>query len=41
MTKLAILGAMEEEIEPLLAYFEHVQVVEFANNTYYEVQHKG
>ena len=40
MTKLAIMGAMEEEIEPLLAHFENVQVVEFAKNTYYEVQYK-
>jgi adenosylhomocysteine/aminodeoxyfutalosine nucleosidase len=41
MTKLAIMGAMEEEIEPLLAYFDNVQTVEFANNRYYEVQYKG
>lgn len=41
MTKLAIMGAMEEEIEPLLAYFDKVNVVEFANNKYYEVNYKG
>ncbi|MFA7084479.1 MAG: 5'-methylthioadenosine/adenosylhomocysteine nucleosidase [Arcobacteraceae bacterium] len=41
MTKLAIMGAMQEEIEPLLAYFEEVQAVEFANNTFYEVQYNG
>jgi adenosylhomocysteine/aminodeoxyfutalosine nucleosidase len=41
MTKLAIMGAMEEEIEPLLAHFEKVNVVEFANNKYYEVSHNG
>jgi adenosylhomocysteine/aminodeoxyfutalosine nucleosidase len=41
MTKLAIMGAMEEEIEPLLAHFENIQVVEFANNKYYEVQYNG
>jgi adenosylhomocysteine/aminodeoxyfutalosine nucleosidase len=41
MTKLAIMGAMEEEIEPLLSHFENVQVVEFANNKYYEVQYNG
>jgi len=41
MTKLAIMGAMEEEIEPLLAYFENVNVVEFANNKYYEVSYNG
>ena len=41
MTKLAIMGAMEEEIEPLLAHFEKVNVVEFANNKYYEVSYNG
>ena len=41
MTKLAIMGAMEEEIEPLLAHFENVNVVEFANNKYYEVLYNG
>lgn len=41
MTKLAIMGAMEEEIEPLLAYFENVKTVEFANNTYYQLQYNG
>lgn len=41
MTKLAIMGAMEEEIEPLLAHFENVKVNEFANNKYYEVNYNG
>ncbi len=41
MTKLAIMGAMEEEIEPLLKYFDKVNVVEFANNKYYEVSYEG
>ena len=41
MTKLAIMGAMEEEIEPLLAHFDNVNFVEFANNKYYEVNYKG
>ncbi|NQY52223.1 MAG: 5'-methylthioadenosine/adenosylhomocysteine nucleosidase [Campylobacteraceae bacterium] len=41
MTKLAIMGAMEEEIEPLLAHFDKVNKVDYANNTYYEVNHKG
>ena len=41
MTKLAIMGAMEEEIEPLLSHFTNVNVVEFANNKYYEVNYKG
>lgn len=41
MTKLAIMGAMEEEIEPLLAHFEDVKVTDFANNKYYEVRYNG
>ena len=41
MTKLAIMGAMEEEIEPLLAYFDKVNVVEYANNKFYEVNLSG
>jgi adenosylhomocysteine/aminodeoxyfutalosine nucleosidase len=41
MTKLAIMGAMEEEIEPLLAHFENVNVVEYANNKFYEVNYNG
>ena len=41
MTKLAIMGAMEEEIEPLLAHFENVKVTEFAKNKYYELTHNG
>ncbi|WP_121627870.1 5'-methylthioadenosine/adenosylhomocysteine nucleosidase [Poseidonibacter antarcticus] len=41
MTKLAIMGAMEEEIEPLLSHFKDVNIVEFANNKYYEVSYNG
>ena len=41
MKKLAIMGAMEEEIEPLLSHFDSVNVVDFANNKYYEVNYKG
>lgn len=41
MKKLAIMGAMEEEIEPLLAYFDDVKVTEFAKNKYYEVTYNG
>jgi len=36
MTKLAIMGAMEEEITPLLSYFTDIKKNEYANNTYYE-----
>jgi len=39
MTKLAIMGAMEEEIIPLLSKFTDVKKIEFASNTYYEVKH--
>ena len=41
MKKLAIMGAMEEEIEPLLAHFENVKVTEFAKNKYYELTYNG
>jgi len=41
MKKLAIMGAMEEEIEPLLAYFDDVKVTDFAKNRYYEVTYNG
>ena len=36
MTKLAIMGAMEEEITPLLTYFTDIKKNDYANNTYYE-----
>jgi len=38
MTRLAIMGAMEEEIAPLLEYFTDINVVEYANNKYYEAK---
>ncbi|WP_320034683.1 5'-methylthioadenosine/adenosylhomocysteine nucleosidase [Halarcobacter sp.] len=41
MKKLAIMGAMEEEIEPLLAHFDNVKVTDFAKNKYYEVTYNG
>ena len=41
MTKLAIMGAMQEEIEPFLAHFKDVNVVEYANNKFYEVSYNG
>ncbi len=41
MKKLAIMGAMQEEIEPLLAHFENIKVSEFADNKYYEVNYNG
>ena len=39
--KLAIMGAMQEEIEPLLEYFENVKITEYANNKYYETSYGG
>ncbi len=39
MTRLAIMGAMEEEITPLLEYFTDVKTIEFANNKYYEAKY--
>ena len=38
MTKLAIMGAMEEEITPLLSNFTDIKKNEFANNIYYEAK---
>jgi len=39
MTKLAIMGAMEEEIIPLLSYLSDVKEVSYASNTYYEAKY--
>jgi adenosylhomocysteine/aminodeoxyfutalosine nucleosidase len=39
MKKLAIMGAMEEEITPLLEYFTDINKVEYADNTYYEAKY--
>jgi adenosylhomocysteine/aminodeoxyfutalosine nucleosidase len=41
MSKIAIMGAMPEEIEPLLAKVENVKKVEYAANVYYEATYKG
>ncbi len=41
MTKLAIMGAMEEEIIPLLEHFTNIKKTEFANNIYYEVKYNN
>jgi adenosylhomocysteine/aminodeoxyfutalosine nucleosidase len=40
MSKIAIMGAMPEEIEPLLKYFDNVQVQEYAQNKYYLATYK-
>jgi len=41
MTKLAIMGAMQEEVEPLLAFFDNVKETQYADNKYYEVNYNG
>jgi len=39
MKKLAIMGAMEEEITPLLEYFSDIQKMDYADNIYYECKY--
>lgn len=39
--KIAIMGAMREEIEPLLSFFDKYSSVEYAGNIYYETSYKG
>ncbi len=41
MNKIAIMGAMEEEIQPLLKHFSKVNTIEYANNKFYEVSYEG
>jgi adenosylhomocysteine/aminodeoxyfutalosine nucleosidase len=41
MSKIAIMGAMPEEIAPLLKKVENVKKVDYANNSYYEATYKG
>jgi len=41
MRKIAIMGAMPEEIQPLLERVENINKVEYANNSYYEATYKG
>jgi len=41
MSKIAIMGAMPEEIEPLLAKVENVKKIEYADNSYYEATYQG
>lgn len=37
MAKIGIMGAMVEEIEPLLAYYKNYEVIEFAQNKFYKI----
>ncbi len=39
--KIAIMGAMVEEIEPLLDYFKNYKVVDYAKNRFYLVDYKN
>jgi len=39
--KIAIMGAMFEEIEPLLSQVENVKKVKYASNVFYEAEYKG
>ena len=41
MSKIAIMGAMPEEIAPLLEKVEDVKKVDYAKNSYYEATYKG
>ncbi|CAA6823511.1 MAG: Menaquinone via 6-amino-6-deoxyfutalosine step 2 [uncultured Sulfurovum sp.] len=41
MSKIAIMGAMPEEIEPLLKKVENIKEINYANNTYFEANYKG
>ena len=41
MSKIAIMGAMPEEIEPLLERVENIRKVDYANNSYYEATYRG
>ena len=39
--KIAIMGAMEEEVEPLLDFLGEYETVEVADNKYYTAEYKG
>jgi adenosylhomocysteine/aminodeoxyfutalosine nucleosidase len=41
MSKIAIMGAMPEEIEPIIATLHDLRETEYADNTYYEGTYKG
>jgi len=38
---IAIMGAMREEIEPLLEFYGSYETIEFAGNKYYKAKHNG
>lgn len=39
--KIAIMGAMYEEITPLLEFFKTYETIEYANNRYYKASYQG
>lgn len=39
--KIAVMGAMREEIEPLLDFFKEYREIEYAQNRYYEVHYNA
>jgi len=41
MSKIAIMGAMPEEIEPIISKLENLKETRYAANTYYEGSYKG
>ena len=41
MSKIAIMGAMPEEIDPLLAKVDNIKKTKYAKNIYYEATYKG
>ena len=41
MPKIAIMGAMPEEIEPIIVTLHDLRKTEYADNTYYEGSYKG
>ena len=41
MSKIAIMGAMPEEIDPIIATLHDLRKTEYADNTYYEGSYKG
>ncbi|MDD5549208.1 MAG: 5'-methylthioadenosine/adenosylhomocysteine nucleosidase [Sulfurovaceae bacterium] len=41
MRKIAILGAMREEIDPLLSHMDNIKEINYANNTFYEASYNG
>ena len=41
MKKIAIMGAMPEEIEPIISKLENLKEIKYAANTYYEGSYNG